>query len=196
MTLPFALHLGLPSGHEGAAADLYWQAFGPKLNRLLGPEACALRMLAAGIRHDHAIAALDPKGRLIGIAGFRDPDGGLTDQGPALMRQTYGLWGATWRRLAFRALEQDVDNTRFLIDGISVARASRGRGVGTALLAALCDAGYARGYREIRLDVLPENLRARSLYEREGFAVVGTQRMGLAGHLIGVAQTLTMVKTL
>ena len=43
---------------------------------------------------------------------------------------------------------------------------------------------------------LPENLRARSLYEREGFAVVGTQRMGLAGHLIGVAQTLTMVKTL
>ena len=149
-----------------------------------------------GIRHDHAIAALDPKGRLIGIAGFRDPDGGLTDQGPALMRQTYGLWGATWRRLAFRALEQDVDNTRFLIDGISVARASRGRGVGTALLAALCDAGYARGYREIRLDVLPENLRARSLYEREGFAVVGTQRMGLAGHLIGVAQTLTMVKTL
>ncbi len=196
MTLPFALHLGLPSGHEGAAADLYWQAFGPKLNRLLGPEACALRMLAAGIRHDHAIAALDPKGRLIGIAGFRDPDGGLTDQGPALMRRTYGLWGATWRRLAFRALEQDVDNTRFLIDGISVARASRGRGVGTALLAALCDAGYARGYREIRLDVLPENLRARSLYEREGFAVVGTQRMGLAGHLIGVAQTLTMVKTL
>ena len=196
MTLPFALHLGLPSGHEGAAADLYWQAFGPKLNRLLGPEACALRMLAAGIRHDHAIAALDPKGRLIGIAGFRDPDGGLTDQGPALMRRTYGLWGATWRRLAFRALEQDVDNTRFLIDGISVARASRGRGVGTALLAALCDAGYARGYREIRLDVLPENLRARSLYERDGFAVVGTQRMGLAGHLIGVAQTLTMVKTL
>lgn len=196
MTLPFALHLGLPSGHEGAAADLYWQAFGPKLNRLLGPEARALRMLAAGIRHDHAIAALDPNGRLIGIAGFRDPDGGLTDQGPALMRQTYGLWGATWRRLAFRALEQDVDNTRFLIDGISVARASRGRGVGTALLAALCDAGYARGYREIRLDVLPENLRARSLYEREGFAVVGTQRMGLAGHLIGVAQTLTMVKTL
>lgn len=196
MTLPFALHLGLPSGHEGAAADLYWQAFGPKLNRLLGPEARALRMLAAGIRHDHAIVALDPKGRLIGIAGFRDPDGGLTDQGPALMRRTYGLWGATWRRLAFRALEQDVDNTRFLIDGISVARASRGRGVATALLAALCDAGYARGYREIRLDVLPENLRARSLYEREGFAVVGTQRMGLAGHLIGVAQTLTMVKTL
>ena len=79
MTLPFALHLGLPSGHESAAADLYWQAFGPKLNRLLGPEARALRMLAAGIRHDHAIAALDPNGRLIGIAGFRDPDGGLTD---------------------------------------------------------------------------------------------------------------------
>ena len=47
MTLPFALHVGLPSGQEGAAAELYWQAFGPKLNRLLGPEARALRMLAS-----------------------------------------------------------------------------------------------------------------------------------------------------
>lgn len=196
MIQPFTLHPCLPPGQEEVAADLFWQAFGRKLNRLLGPEARALSMLAAGIRHDHAFAALDRQGRLIGIAGFRDPDGGLVDQSQTLMQKTYGRWGATWRRLAFRALEQDVDNDRFLIDGIAVDRDARGQGVGTALLAALCDAGRERSYREIRLDVLPENIRARALYEREGFVVVAMQRMGLAGHLIGVAQTLTMVKSL
>ena len=30
---------GLPEGHEAAAAALYWEAFGAKLGKLLGPLA-------------------------------------------------------------------------------------------------------------------------------------------------------------
>lgn len=186
----------LPRRQELAAAQLYWQAFGPKLDRLLGPEHRALQILAGGIRHDHAIAALDGNGLLLGVAGFRDPEGSFADQSPFAMRQTYGRWGAAWRHMAFRALERDVDNHRFLIDGIAVAPTARGRGIGTALLRALFEAGRARHYPAIRLDVLPENIRARALYEREGFETAGTLRMGLAGHLIGVAQTVTMVRPL
>ncbi|MCY7286894.1 MAG: GNAT family N-acetyltransferase [Cryobacterium sp.] len=48
----------------------------------------------------------------------------------------------------------------------------RGQGVGTALLGALVEAAKARGVRAISLSVEDGN-RARHLYERTGFTVVG-----------------------
>ncbi|MFN7050921.1 MAG: N-acetyltransferase, partial [Gemmobacter sp.] len=36
------LHLGILPAHRQAAARLYWQAFGGKLSRVLGPETKAL----------------------------------------------------------------------------------------------------------------------------------------------------------
>jgi putative acetyltransferase len=61
--------------------------------------------------------------------------------------------------------------------GISVLPEAQGRGVGAALMQALCD--YADGWAQIlriELTVFTDNERAVRLYERFGFRVEGTHR--------------------
>jgi GNAT superfamily N-acetyltransferase len=143
---------GLPPALRADAARLYWLAFGGKLGRVMGPETLAHRFLARVMRDDHAIVALDGT-RLIGLVGFKTPQGAFAGGGFADLRAVYGA-GALWRGAALWMLSREVDNERFLLDGLCVDPAARGMGVGTALLAAIADEARARGYRGVRLDVV------------------------------------------
>jgi len=61
--------------------------------------------------------------------------------------------------------------------GISIARDAQGKGVGTALMAALIDyADRWAGVLRIELTVYPDNERAVALYRKFGFEVEGTHR--------------------
>ncbi|MEU9606791.1 N-acetyltransferase [Streptomyces sp. NPDC048057] len=59
------------------------------------------------------------------------------------------------------------------IQGLAVARAARGRGVGRALVRAACEEARRQGAVRITLRVLGHNAPARALYEAEGFVVEG-----------------------
>jgi putative acetyltransferase len=61
--------------------------------------------------------------------------------------------------------------------GISVAREAHGRGVGTALMAAMCDyADRWAGVLRLELTVYADNAGAIALYRKFGFVVEGTHR--------------------
>ena len=187
---------GLTPAQCAPAARLYWEAFGGKLGTVMGPETKAHAYLEAAIRPDHCFAAVAGDGTLLGIAGFKSPQGAFVGGNFAQMRGVYGFVGALWRVAALWTLSHEVDNDRFLIDGIAVTRDARGGGIGTALLGALCDEGCARGYASIRLEVIDSNWRARALYERMGFMAIRTERIGPLRHVFGFAAATTMVRPL
>lgn len=188
------LRLGLPEHLRGPAAALYWQAFGGKLGRVMGPEARALEYLGRIIRADHAIVALDTGGALLGLLGFKTPEGAFAGGEGTDLRAIYGSAGGTWRAAVLRLLQSEVDNAHFLIDGICVARENRSIGIGAALLEAVCAEAVARGYAAVRLDVIDTNWRARALYERCGFAVTRTESLGPLRHIFGFSAASTMVR--
>jgi ribosomal protein S18 acetylase RimI-like enzyme len=192
-TEDFELRFGLPDELRAEAARLYWLAFGNKLGRVLGPEARALRYLDAALRSDHAVVALDHRDRLLGIAGFKSPEGSFAGGTVHDMQGAYGVFGAAWRAWLLSRLSREVDNRRFLIDGICVAPFARNHGVGTALIGALCGEARRRGYPEVRLEVIDSNRRARALYERLGFRVLKTERIGLLAHVFGFRAATTMI---
>lgn len=186
---------GLHAHLRADAARLYWEAFGGKLDRVLGPDPRALAFFERVIRTDHCLAALDD-GTLIGIAGFKTTSGSFAGGGWADLIAVYGAWGGRWRGWALWALNREVDNDRFLVDGICVTRDKRGKGVGSLLLAGLYDEAARRGYRSVRLDVIDANWRARALYERQGFVATRTESLGPLRHLFGFATSITMVRPL
>lgn len=190
------LSLGLPDHLRPQAARLYWQAFGGKLGRVMGPEPRALAFLEHVIRADHVIIVQGTKGHLLGLAGFKSPLGGFASGDAAAMRRFYGRWGGFWRSTLLGLLSNEIDNENFLLDGICVVPGFRGHGFGTALLEAVCDEARARGYGSVRLDVIDANWRAQALYRRLGF--VETQRLsiGLLRHVYGFAASITMVRKL
>jgi ribosomal protein S18 acetylase RimI-like enzyme len=185
---------GLPTELRAEAAALYWEAFGGKLGMVMGPHPKAMAFLLRVLRQDHAIAALDEAGGLLGMAGFKTPAGSFAGGEAADVIAIYGRLGALWRLPLLWMLGREVDNDRFLLDGICVTRAARGQGIGTALMAAIGDEAAARGYGQVRLDVIDSNWRAKALYERLGFRVEKTTSIGLLRFIYGFRAAITMVK--
>lgn len=190
------LHHGLPDHLRDEAAELYWAAFGGKLTRVMGPKPKALAFLRKALRDDHVVSAVSQSGALLGLVGFKTYAGSFAGGDWADMQAVYGKVGAIWRAAMLSLLERDVENERFLMDGICVAEPARGQGIGTLLLTAICDEARARNYPGVRLDVIATNPRARALYERFGFVAVRTDRLGLLRFVFGFAASTTMIKTL
>ena len=102
-----------------------------------------------------------------------------------------------WREALLRQLGEDrVEPGQFLIDGLCVAADSRGQGIGTALVLALCEAGQAMGYGAARIDVVDSNPGAQALYARLGFAVTRSHAIGPLRHVFGFRRALTMLRPL
>lgn len=62
------------------------------------------------------------------------------------------------------------------VQTLAVRRDEWGRGVGSSLLTALLEEAGRRACRRVLLEVRVDNSRARTLYERFGFAVIGRRR--------------------
>lgn len=188
--------LGFDDAERPVIASLYWEAFGGKLGRLLGPEQKALPYIAEALSPDHAFCARNGAGDILGVAGFKSPQGALVNGQIAEMVPYYGMVGALWRTAALTALSSDVDNRRFLIDGLFVTSQYRGQGIGSRLLQSIAQEASLRGYDEVRLDVIDTNGRARALYERRGFEAVDRNRTGILSALFGFSSATVMVRRL
>lgn len=190
------IQAGLPPDAHALAAELYWEAFGKKLGRVMGPRDKALAFVRRVLDPSHAISAIGPSGQLLGVAGFKTIEGALVGGTFADMCAVYGRASAIWRAALISLLERDTENKRFLMDGIFVTADARGQGVGSALLEAICAEAQTRGYTSVRLDVINTNPRARALYERQGFQALQTQHLGFLKVLFRFDSATTMVRDL
>ena len=111
------------------------------------------------MRQDRAFVATDDAG-ILGIAGFEENRKGLFRHRAGTLWREYGLSGPL-RAVGLAALERRAASDTLLMDGIAVEVAARGRGIGTQLLAALCDHARSLGKARVRLDVIDTNPRAQ-----------------------------------
>lgn len=192
--MTISVRQGFASADRDLVVELYWQAFGDKLGLVLRPQACALAFIGAVVRADHSFCAYDARGQLLGVAGFKSPDGAFVGGDLGALARVYGWGGAIWRAGLLTLLGRDMENRRFLLDGLVVRPEARSQGVGSALLQAITEEAARRGYSEVRLDVIDTNQRARALYEREGFRPLKTQRLGLLSWIFGFSAATTMVR--
>jgi len=184
----------LPKGQEDAAAALYWQAFGGKLGKLLGPEPRAVRFFADSVNHTAMLSAVEGD-TLLGIAAFKTGTHGFSTAGTGDLFRHYRL-GALWRLLPLAMLERHAGKGLLQMDGICVSKDARGRGIGTALLNALFAHAREGGYRGVTLDVIDSNPRARALYESLGFEAGKVEHTSFLKPLLGFSSATRMVKHL
>lgn len=187
----FVITPGVAAHHRTEAAALFLDAFGDKLGAILGRGQRATGLLCDIIDPEFAISAVQ-EDRLLGVAGFKTDQGAFVGGELTDIQRHFGWFGGLWRGLALSVLERDVEPGCLLMDGIFVSAAARGQGVGTALLDAIADVARADGLKEVRLDVIDTNPRARALYERRGFVAGATSQMGPLRHVFGFKSATTM----
>jgi GNAT superfamily N-acetyltransferase len=184
---------GLDRDHIARAVDLYWQAFGPKLGKVMGPKAKALAFFTRVFDPSHAISAIGPDGTLWGVAGFKTDVGALTAADWSDLAAIYGTIGAAWRAPFLALLDRKNSADVLTMDGIFVSADARGQGVGTALLDQILQTARDLGKTSVRLDVINTNPRARALYERHGFVAQGQEHLGPFKWVFGFSSATTMV---
>jgi ribosomal protein S18 acetylase RimI-like enzyme len=86
-----------------------------------------------------------------------------------------GIIGQVFIQLTADRPELADGHTRAYLYSFRVRPAYRSQGLGTAMLAVLEDDLRARGFHSLTLNVAKDNPRARALYERRGFQVVGDE---------------------
>jgi ribosomal protein S18 acetylase RimI-like enzyme len=181
----------VPVGSEHEVAALYWEAFGRKLGPALHPPETARAFIAAHLHHDRGVTALAGE-RLVGVAGYQLGGRGLTGGRVRDVLSTYGPIRGLPRLALLALLERHPSPGELVMDGIAVAAAHRGTGIGGRLLAEVAAVAAEHGCRRIRLDVIDVNPRARALYERHGFTAVHTEHTPYLRRLLGFGAVTTM----
>jgi len=190
------LRVGLPDTLRDDAAALYLDAFGAKLGPLLGRDDRALRFLVAVMRPDLCIAAIDGDGGLLGVAGFHLDGASFIGGDVSDLRRAYGALGALWRAPLLALFERAPAPEEMLMDGVVVAPAARGRGIGGALIEELAMVARDKGFTRMRLEVVDANPRARALYLRRGFVTQSVRRAPYLRPLFGFGASETIVRPL
>jgi L-amino acid N-acyltransferase YncA len=143
----------------------------------------AIAALAAGDWDD--VARIYADGIASGDATFETEVPGWTDWDRAHLAGHRLVASADGRRVGWAALAPV--SGRCVYGGVAevsvyVAADARGRGVGTALLAALVASSEAGGLWTLQAGVFPENEASVRLHERAGFRLVGRrERLGRLG---------------
>lgn len=130
---------------------MWWHSFGPRRLRQGLPRICPAR----------GVVAIDGQGRLAGVMGLRDADGGFLLSQPLSVRWLY------------RAAPPTVD---LVIDGI-VARKCRS-GTGRALLTEGIARARQVGRPGLRAEVMARNTSAIAFYLALGFSEIARGRYG------------------
>lgn len=185
---------GFPPDRRDEVARLFWDAFSEKLGRVLAPRERALAFLRAALRPEFALSAIDPGGRVCGVAGLKSPAGGLVAADFADLARAYGPAGALWRAPLLELTERPASPGQLVLDGLFVAADLRGQGIGTRLIEAALAEAAARGCAEVRLEVTEGNARARALYARLGFVALGDRPMGVLRPILGVRRATVMAR--
>ncbi|GGQ70428.1 GNAT family N-acetyltransferase [Streptomyces pilosus] len=182
---------GVPAGAERRVAELYWDAFGRKLGPALNPADKAVPFIAAHLNTDRAVCAL-LDGRIVGLAGYQHGGRALTGGSAGAVLRAYGHLRGLHRLLLLALFERRPAPGQLVMDGIAVDPDLRGRGVGSLLIEEVAAVAAEQDCREIRLDVIDTNPRARALYERRGFTAVRTEHTPYLRGLLGFGAVTTM----
>lgn len=190
---PVTVRRGVPAGAERRVAELYWHAFGRKLGPALNPAGKAVSFIAAHLNTDRAVCAL-LDGQLVGLAGYQHGGRALTGGSARAVLRAYGHLRGLRRLLLLALFERHPAPGQLVMDGIAVDPDMRGRGVGSLLIEEVAAVAAEQGCREIRLDVIDTNPRARALYERRGFTAVRTEHTPYLRGLLGFGAVTTMCR--
>ena len=183
--------IGFEPRHSHAAAQLYWDAFGLKLEHVIGPRSQGVTLIERTLAPDRAVTAFQGD-ILVGLAGFHLDGRALTDIKARDIVNEFGMLRSIRRLMWAAVLERSPAPDELLMDGIVVRADRRGHGVGTKLMFRMFDLALEHQKRAVRLDVVDTNPAARRLYQGLGFVEVRTERVPFLRRVMGFSAATTM----
>jgi ribosomal protein S18 acetylase RimI-like enzyme len=188
--------LGIPEGHRRQAAILFDEAFESKFSLAISSRERRISVLSSALDLTYAFCAFR-NSEVVGLAGFHTHEGSLFSRMTIRMLISHlGFLRGIWAAFIFSLYERKPEPDELILDAIVVSAGVRGLGIGTHLLSELTSFAIVKKSRIVRLEVIDINKRAKSLYEREGFAAIKTQHFERLRWFFGFGGSTTMQRIL
>ena len=188
------LQWGIPEEYRQATALLFDEAFGTKFVVAVRDTETRVKLLAKVMRLEHGLGAFR-KGELVGLAGIHTKEKSMTSS-IALGRliRELGLFAGIWAAFIFSLYEQKLSPLESHLDDLAVSSRFRSQGIGSQLLTEVEAYAMREGFSHVRLEVINDNSRARTLYESKGYVATKTESFKYLSWLLGFGGLTTMVK--
>lgn len=176
--IPAHILHGVPPHLRNAAAVLYWRHFRAQILPLPTRSRQGVALIRALMQPDHALVALSPAGRLVGIAGLRDARGGFLKSDIGGFVDVWGPRHGRTYHLLTALCRPGGETADLVLDGLAIHPAWRRHGLARALVDAAGQHARARGHAALRAEVEAGNRDGLAAWQAMGFQPVARQRLG------------------
>jgi len=188
-----SLHRSWSLDKAGSVATLYESAFGPKFTVAVPERSKRIEILQRSFSPEFSFVVCDAD-VVVGLAGFKNDRGSLTGAlGLRGLIDVLGVFSGIRAAILFSVLERKPVPDELVMDGIVVDERYRGKGIGSRLLDAVLGFAAKNGFKQVRLDVIDSNPRARKLYEQKGFEATDSFSLPALKKIVGFSGVTTMI---
>ena len=152
------------------ATAVYLQSFGHNFKPLSQSFLKQVRLLEQNINPDRTIVVFEDD-KVVGIAGMRFHGRQMYHFSLKLLINEMGVFQGILSWLAIGFICKNQDRNELLIDGLTVRKGYRGKGVGRLMVQEIQRVATEEGLEWVRLSVAVGNDAALHLYQSCGFSV-------------------------
>ncbi len=169
--------VGFNKNDRMTVSELYANAFNNKFKNIIGDKDIASSILAEGLNPKYCLSAYQDE-NLMGVAGLCLGKNCLINIKLSTIIKNLGLFKGIYTAILASIIfkSKDIPADELLLDAIAVQEKYRGQGIGSKLLEELFKWSKTKGYKAVHLEVVDENPKAKSLYERLGFIEISYEK--------------------
>lgn len=138
-------------------------------------------------------------GEVLGFIGLKDKEIGFLKYNYRAFKKAFGLVGGTWRYFLnklFTKYDTQPEFHQEVIELIVVSPKARGLGIGSILMDKAQEYAKGVGRKELILEVVDSNPKAKKLYERLGFYEFDKKDLGPLADKAGFSSYFYMAKSI
>jgi len=150
------------------AIEILYYAFEQKIRALIKSREKALAIYDMALRNRHVFYAfLD--GNVAGLIGLQYGNENFLEFKYRDLRKYFNPLQSYFIYIIYKLTSPKIKNDVLRIDSIAVDKSFRSLGIGTQLINKVFEFARTKGFKEVVLEVINTNPRAKALYERIGF---------------------------
>lgn len=150
------------------AIEIFYLAFKKKLRALIKSKEKTIAIYKKSINYDRVLYALKDE-KVVGIVGLHYDNKNFAKIRYEEVRKHFNFFSGYFIYLFYKIATPKIKDDVLRIDSIAVGEDFRGRGVGSMLIDEVLKFAKKKKFKEVILEVVDTNPRAKKLYENIGF---------------------------
>ena len=150
------------------AIEIFYDAFEQKIRALIKSKEKAIAIYNKSLKNDQVFYAL-LDGNVVGLIGLQYGNKTFLEFKYGDLRKYFNPLKSYFIHRIYKLTSPKIKDDVLRIDSIAVDKSFRSLGIGTQLINKVFEFAKNKGFKEIILEVINTNPKAKTLYERIGF---------------------------